>query len=201
MAGVALCAFTAHALASPPPYAVVDIGHSSIGRKTAGLQEEGLQPRGSDRHDTGYAITLGWRFTSHLAAEGTFIELGEGRYDVAVEDGGPVSNATVGVRSSGALLALAGTWPIHDRLSLEGRAGAYLGKTETRVRGVMMNPLGGRAFNSLVGSNTKAGLAVGAGAVAAFNDTWAVRVGYDYLDKAFEADAGRISLGVRFNWP
>jgi hypothetical protein len=38
-------------------------------------------------------------------------------------------------------------------------------------------------------------------AVVAIDDTWAVRAGYDYLDGAFGEDAGRISLGVRFNWP
>lgn len=199
----ALCAFSAHALAAaPPPYAVVDIGYTSIGRETAGLDDAGVQTTDSDRRDTGYAITLGWRFSPHLAAEGSFIEMGEGRYDVAVPNGGTVSNGTIRVRSSGVLLSLAGTWPLHDRLSLEGRAGAYLGKTETRLRGVMSNPLvGNQAFDNLLESDSKIGLAAGVGAVAAFSERWALRLGYDYLDSAFGADAGRISLGVRFNWP
>jgi opacity protein-like surface antigen len=203
LAGVAACVFTAPALAlPPPPYAAVEIGRTSIGLDPTGIEEAGLQPSVSDRRDTGYAITLGWRFSPHLAAEGTFAELGEGRYAVAVEDGGPVSNVTVGVRSSGVLLSLAGTWPLHDRLSLEGRAGAYFGKTETRVRGVMTSPLvGNQTFSSLLGSDSKVGLAAGIGAVTALNETWGLRVGYDYLDKAFGKDARRISLGVRFNWP
>lgn len=202
LAGVAFCAFAAPALAlPPPPYAVVDLGYSFIGLKAAGAGEAGVQSSASDRRDTGLGITLGWRFSPHLAAEATFVQLGQGEYAVAVEDAGDVSNATVGVRSSGFLLSLAGTWPIHEKLSLEGRAGAYVGKTETRLRGVMTNPLGTRAFSNLLGSDSGAGLAVGVGAVAAFNDTWAMRVGYDYLDNAFGKDAGRVSLGVRFNWP
>jgi opacity protein-like surface antigen len=200
MVGVALCAVTAQALAlPPPPYVVVDIGRSSIGLDTTELEEAGLQSSGSDRRDSGYAITLGWRFSPHLAAEAAFVDLGEG--NVAVEDGGPVSNATVAIQSTGVLLALTGAWPIHDKWSLEGRAGAYLGKTETRIRGVVTGPLGSQPINSLLGSDSKAGLAAGVGAVVAFSDAWALRLGYDYLDKAFGQDAGRASLGVRFNWP
>lgn len=203
LAGIAICAVPAAALAlPPPPYAVVEIARSAIGLDPSALQDAGLQPTISDRRDTGYAFTLGWRFSPHLAAEGTFMELGEGRFNAAVENGGPVSNVRVGVRSSGVLLSLAGTWPLTGRLSLEGRGGAYLGKTETRVRGVTSSPLvGNQTFNSLLGTNTKVGLAAGVGAVAALNDTWGIRLGYDYLDKAFGKDAQRISLGVRFNWP
>lgn len=201
-AGVALCAFTAQVSAATlPPYAVFDIGNSSIGLDTEGVEQAGGQSLGSDRRDTGYAITLGWRFSPQLAAEAAFIDLGEGSYDVAVDDGGAVSNATIGVQSTGVLLSLAGSWPFHDRWSLEGRAGAYLGKTETRVRGTVANPLGSQPFNNLLGSESRAGLAAGVGVVAAFNDTWALRVGYDYLDKAFGKDARRVSVGVRFNWP
>ncbi len=201
-AGVALSAFTARAFAlPPPPYAVVDLAHTMIGLEASDIDEEGIQSSGSDRRATGFAITLGWRFSPYLAAEGTFVELGEGKFDVAVQEGSSVSNAKIGVQSSGLLLSLAGTWPLHDKLALEGRAGAFLGKTETRASGVFAGPLGNQSFRNLLGSESKAGLAVGIGAVAALNDTWALRAGYDYLDAAFGKDAGRISLGVRFNWP
>jgi opacity protein-like surface antigen len=200
LAGVTLCAVSAQALAlPPPPYAVVDLGHSFIGLKSAGSELPGVETLDSDRRDTGFGVTLGWRFSEHLAAEGSFLELGEASYDV--EDSGTVSDATVRVRSAGLLLSVAGTWPLHDKWSLEGRAGAYLGKNETRVRGVMSGPLGGSSFNSLVGSDSKVGLAAGVGVVTSFNDTWGMRVGYDYLDKAFGKNAGRVSVGVRFNWP
>ena len=202
MVGIALCAVTVPALAlPPPPYVGFDIGRTSIGLDTAAIDEAGLQSTGSDRRDSGYAITLGWRFSPYLAAEAAFTDLGEGKYTVAVDDGGTVSNATVRVQSTGVLLALAGTWPLHEKVSLEGRAGAYLGKNETRVRGVMTGPLGSQDFNNLLGSESKAGLAAGVGAVFALNDTWALRAGYDYMDKAFGKDARRISVGVRFNWP
>jgi opacity protein-like surface antigen len=197
---VAPCAFTAQAFdLPPPPYAVVDLAYSQIGLDTAGIEEAGLQPTGSDRNDSGFAITLGWRFSPHLAAEGTFLVLGEG--NVAVQDSDSVSNAQIRMQSNGVLLALAGTWPVHDKVSLEGRAGAFLGKTETRFSGVTTGPFGNQTFSSMLGSDSKAGLAAGVGAVAAFNDIWSVRAGYDYLDGAFGKDAGRISLGVRFNWP
>jgi len=202
MVGVALCAFTSQAFAlPPPPYAVVDLGYSMIGLDTAGMAEAGLQPTGSDRRDGGFAITLGWRFSQYLGVEGSFLELGEGTSNVAIDNGGTVSNAKVGLRANGVLLSLAGTFPIHEKLSLEGRAGTFFGKTETRISGVVAGPLGNQPFSSMLGSDSKVGLAAGVGAVASFNDTWAVRAGYDYLDGAFGKDAGRVSVGVRFNWP
>jgi opacity protein-like surface antigen len=200
--GVALCAFTAQAFAlPPPPYAVVDLSYSMIGQDAAGMEEAGFEPLGSDRRDAGYAITIGWRFSQHLGVEGTFLELGEGKFNVAVPTNGSMSNAAVRLQSHGVLLSLAGTFPIHEKLSIEGRAGTFLGKTETRASGTVAGPFGNQTFSSMLGSDSKAGLAAGIGAVASFNDTWAVRAGYDYLDGAFGKDAGRISLGVRFNWP
>jgi opacity protein-like surface antigen len=202
MVGVGLCAFAGQALAlPPPPYAVVDLGYSMIGVDTAWMENTELQPLGSDRRDGSFAITLGWRFSPHLGVEGSFLELGEGTTDVSIQNGGPVSNAKVGLRSHGVLLSLAGTYPVHERLSLEGRAGTFFGKTETRISGVAAGPLGNQPFSSSMGSDSKVGLEAGIGAVASFNDAWAVRAGYDYLDGAFGKDAGRVSLGVRFNWP
>jgi opacity protein-like surface antigen len=129
---------------------------------------------------------------------GHFLDLGEARFDVEVPSGGLVSNARIRVQSFGMLVSLAGTWPINEKLSVEGRAGAYFGKTDTRASGVVSGSLG---YDNLLGSESSVGLALGVGAVAAFNDTWAVRAGYDFVDGAFEKDAQRISLGVRFNWP
>lgn len=198
----ALCGFPAQVFAlPPPPYAVVDIAYSLIGLEAADIDAGGLQPTGSDGRATGYAITLGWRFSPHVAAEATFLALGEGKLGVVVPPGSLVSNAKIGVRSSGGLFSLAGTWPVHERFSLEGRAGVFLGKTETRFSGVTAGAFGNQTFSNQVGSESSAGFAAGIGAVAGLNDTWALRAGYDYLDAAFGKDAGRISLGVRFNWP
>lgn len=195
----ALCAVTAPAFAlPPPPYAVLDISRSQAGLDASSIEEAGFQPTGRDRSATGFGITIGWRFTPHLAVEGAFLDLGEARFDIADQVSPPVSNARIGVQSSGVLLALAGTWPVHDRLSLEGRAGAYIGKTENRAKGSVTGSL---AFNNLIGSDSSTSLAVGIGAVASLSDTWALRAGYDHVDKAFGKDARRISFGVRFNWP
>lgn len=197
----ALCAFSSQSLAAAPPYAGFDIAQASIGLKASGLEDDGFQTAGSDRRDLGYAITLGWRFSPSLAAEASFMEIGEASYDVLVNNGSGLSDATVKVRSSGILFALAGTWPLLDRLALEGRAGTYIGKTETRVKALLSGQLGNQNLNQLVGSDTKLGLAAGIAAVGTINDTWSMRLGYDYIDKAYGADASRISLGVRFNWP
>lgn len=187
--------------AAPPPYAAADLAYSSIGLKASGFEGNGVQSRSSDRSDVGYALTLGWRFSPYLAAEAALLHLGEGKYDVTIQDGTDTADGTVGVRSRGALLALAASWPIDDRWSIEGRAGAYLGKTETRVSGEMTTPFGNQAFSTLIDSDSSTGVAAGAAVLAAFNETWAVRLGYDYLDEAFGENASRVSLGVRFNWP
>lgn len=52
-----------------------------------------------------------------------------------------------------------------------------------------------------LGSDSSTGFTAGAGIVAAVTDMWAVRLGYDYFDKAFNRDADRLSLALRFNWP
>ena len=196
---IVLFAIAAPAFAlPPPPYAVFDVGRTQLGLKSSDIQDAGFQPTGSDRSATGFGITLGWRFTPNLAVEGGFFDIGEGRFDIESQGIPPVSNVKLGVQASGVLLALAGTWPVHERLSLEGRAGAFIGKTETRVKS---GTGGGLGLNSLVGSESRTGLAAGIGAVASLNDTWALRAGFDYIDKAYGKDARRISLGVRFNWP
>lgn len=199
LVALALCALAPQAFAlPPPPYAVLDISRSRVGLDSTGIEEAGFQPTGRDRSATGFGITIGWRFTDHLAVEGAFLDLGEGSYDIENQLSPPVTNARIGVQSSGVLLALAGTWPVHERLSVEGRAGAFIGKTETRIRGSVTGSLG---FNNLLGTDSRTSLAAGIGAVASLNDAWALRAGYDYVDKAFGKDARRISFGVRFNWP
>jgi opacity protein-like surface antigen len=199
MAAMALCAFAPRAFAlPPPPYAVVDISRSKAGLDASSVEETGVLVTGRDRSATGFGITLGWRFTEYLAAEGGFHYLGQASF--AIEDLGtpPLSNARLTVQTSGMQLALAGNWPVHERLSLEGRAGVFFGRTETRTRAQVTGNLG---FNSLLGTESRAGLTAGVGAVAAINESWALRAGFDYYEKAFGKDARRIGLGVRFNWP
>lgn len=197
--GIGLCAIAAQASAlPPPPYAVAELAYSFIGLDASEVEDAGLEPTGRDRRATGYGITLGWRFSDHLGAEATFLDLGEARFNVADPGGGLVSNAKIGVQSYGMVISLAGTWPVNERLSLEGRAGAFIGKTETRASGFVTGNLG---YSSLLGSESSAGLAAGLGAVAAFNDRWALRAGFDYIDGAFEKDSRRIAVGIRFNWP
>lgn len=201
IAGVALGAITTSALAlPPPPYVVADMGYTRLGQKSSGFEELGPQS-GGGRNVTGFGVMAGWRFTPHLAAEGGFLELGEGKFHIDIPDGSTVLNAHVGVKSRGMVLALAGTWPVNDKLSLEGRGGAYFGKTKVRLRGEETTTFGTRKFNQRLASDSGTGLLVGLGAVYAVNETWAVRAGFDYLDKAFSKDAGRLSVGVRYNWP
>lgn len=202
LTAAAISALTTQAFAvPPPPYAVVDLSYSRFGLDTAEIEEAGIQPTERDRSATGFAVTIGWRFTPYLAAEGAFLELGEAKFDVAVPGDPSVSATRIRMRSSGVLLALAGTWPVHDKLSLEGRAGAFVGRTQTRISGMMAGPFGSRPFTNQLGSDSRTGLAGGISAVFSVDDTWALRAGYDYLDGAFGEDAGRISLGLRFNWP
>lgn len=200
--GALLGTFAAQASAqSLPPYVQLEIGKSQIGLKASDIEEPGLDLSGGDRSDLGYAITLGWRITEQLAVEGSFVQLGEGKYDIDEVDGDQITDARLKVRSRGVLFSLVGNWPLSDLVTLEGRAGIYLGKNETRVSGVLTNPLGSQSFNSLLGTDSKTGLAAGVGATFALSETWGLRAGYDYVDTAFGKDAGRVSVGVRYNWP
>ena len=200
--GTLLGAFAAQASGqSLPPYVQLEIGQAQIGLKASDIEEPGLGLSGGDRSDLGYAITLGWRFTPQLAVEGSFVQLGEGKYTIDSVDGDAITNARLKVRSRGVLLSVAGSWPLGERVTVEGRAGAYLGRNETRVSGVLTNPLGSQSFNSLLGTDSKTGLAAGVGATFALSETWGLRAGYDYIDSAFGKDASRVALAVRYNWP
>lgn len=197
-----LCAFAPRALAlPPPPYAVFEFSANRPELDAPQTATPPVRGTGRDRSTTGWGFTLGWRFTDHLAVEGSYIQLGEARFGVDIEEGSPVTSARLHVGSRGSLLAMAGTWPVHEKVSLEGRAGFYWGTTETRYKGTTASPLGQGEFNMRLDSETKLAPAVGVGAVVAFSEMWGMRVGFDYLDKAFGKDATRAAIGVRFNWP
>lgn len=195
-------AFAPAALAlPPPPYAVFDIGMSRPGLKAPSEPLVGVTDTRRDNRTTGWGITLGWRFSEHLAVEGAYLQLGEARLRATVADELDVTDARYRVATRGALVAMAGTLPVHERVALEGRAGFYWGSTETRFSGRTSGPLGDQKFNYKLDTDSKIGLAVGVGAVFGFNETWGMRVGFDFLDKALGKDAKRASVGVRFNWP
>jgi opacity protein-like surface antigen len=202
IAGLALCAVTSLAVAAPPPYVVVDIGSSRLGLKTDAIEDAGFTTRDHDEKSGGFSFTLGWRFTENIAIEGGFYELGRGRF-TAVDPGSEFGDpARIRAGSTGVMLSVAGSLPVHERVALEARVGTYISKTQISDNRVFTtNPAFGQAVRSVVGSKTQTGLAAGVGAVVSLNERWALRGGYDYLDKAFGTDAKRYSLGVRFNWP
>ncbi len=83
--------------------------------------------------------------------------------------------------SRGATLSVLGSWRINSTLSLEGRLGAYFGRS--RLHGWVEVELDSDGLEFVRGAGgADAGLLLGGAVVASLADRWALRLGYDYLD-------------------
>lgn len=191
------------------PYVQLDLGTTRFDVRKTALDEWSEVPAEAsslDKSDIGYSLAAGFRFSPYLAIEAAYLDLGRYSYRVEDEEG----TVELGFGSRGPALSVIGTWPINDTWSLEGRAGAYLGKS--KLRGwvsLALDPDDGLELEGSGGSD--AGLLLGAGIVATFSGNWAVRLGYDYIDEAaavpetelgpgVKSSAGRVSLGIRYRF-
>lgn len=188
------------------PYVTADVGMTRFNVRKARLDDWSEVPSGAsnlDRNDFGYSLAAGFRFSPHLAVEAAYLDMGRSSY--LVEDKGGV--ARLGFRSRGAAAAVLGAWPINHTLTLEGRAGLYLGKSKLKLRdSVSASP---DAWLEGTGGGNPA-LLLGTGIALSSGAHWAVRLGYDYLngnaiairnpdlDAGMDSSAGRLSLGIRY---
>lgn len=156
-----------------------------------------------DSSDMSFSLAAGYRFSRYFAVEALYVDLGEARY--TVEDEGIAVG--LGLKSRGPAVALAGVWPINPIWSLEGRIGAYFGKSSLSAS----VSDGAEAVEVGVASKSVSGVMLDAGIVAAFGGHWAVRLGYTHFDKAvamsnedlgidMDAGADRFLLGIRYSF-
>jgi len=146
----------------------------------------------------GYSLAVGFRFSSYVAAEASWLDLGRARYRL---DNG---DANLKLGSHGPVVALIGNLPLNNTFSLEGRVGMYFYNS---------HPHGdvGIVVGDGQGGADPAGV-LGASLVGALGQHWSVRLGYEYItDKAIDltnsltddslnTGAGRWLAGMRYRF-
>lgn len=156
-----------------------------------------------DKEDQGFEIAAGYQFSSYLAIEGAYVDLGNITYDVAHTvsntgiDGSDARTRVVEGRR-GPALSLVGTWPATGAIWLDAQAGAFLGRSTAKVT----YGLEGEVPSQVKYTDRETSTFFGAGMNWAIWPKTAIRLGYTRFSKdalvGHEVD--RFSLGVRVSF-
>lgn len=156
----------------------------------------------SSLDDTGdaWAIHVGYRFNSYVAAEVGYVEFGKFRYE-AVPNVAPVE-ASVRFRTNGPVLAAVGILPLGERFDLSVRGGVYF--SDTRVRQRIVDLTDDSVIVSAEDRASDKDLFVGIGAAWNINDNYGLRVDLQRYfdvgddDHTGERDVDLLTFGVVF---
>lgn len=203
---LALGSIPGQAQVAPGFYIGANVGTTSVDLDDFALDEDEVPglASGRDGSDIGYALAAGYRFSPYFAVEAAYFDLGKFSLLRAEEEDMALD---LGLVSRGPALSLLGAWPINNIWSLEGRVGAYFGKSKLKA-----SFTGGiDAADVSLDSGSHTSLLLGAGIVASFGERWAARLGYTWLDKAarisladletdWNSSGGRILLGIQYSF-
>jgi OmpA-OmpF porin, OOP family len=145
-----------------------------------------------DEH-TPWSLDVGYRFTTYLGLEASYLELGTVKFASRGTESTPFGSAPISVdlniKSRGPALALVGVLPMTNEWNLEARLGAYEGKTlseyVTTVETTASSGYDSKTSTSLLGD---------IGAAYILSPHWVVRLDYTYLNHL-----GEKILGKSFN--
>ncbi|HEY0682555.1 MAG TPA: outer membrane beta-barrel protein [Steroidobacter sp.] len=154
-----------------------------------------------DTSDSGYGFFAGYRFNTHLAVEGGYVDLGNVTYRANLTGnitGIPTTAVTnVDTESAGISVSALGVWPLSYRWEVYGRAGALFSSNDFRLfyDDIEQNPRRDQFSESDVD------LLAGVGTSFSFFEIYDVRVEYQRIfdsgDKTTgEGDNDFISLGI-----
>lgn len=128
----------AHAANTAPGlYVGADLGTSLANRHVAGIdgalgyQGVGISSGNSDKQDTTYGLTLGYRINPYLAVEGGYVNLGSMGYQANTASGSVVGSA----KSQGFTAAAVGILPLAHDVSVYGKLGLINARTDLRATG------------------------------------------------------------------
>lgn len=154
-----------------------------------------------DTSDSGYGFFAGYRFNTHFAVEGGYVDVGNVSYRANVRGnitGIPTDAVTnVDTETAGITVSALGVWPLSYRWEVYGRAGALFSSNDFRLfyDDVEQNPRRDQF------SENDVDLLAGIGTSFSFFEIYDVRLEYQRIfdagDKTTgEADTDVISLGV-----
>jgi OmpA-OmpF porin, OOP family len=134
--------------------------------------------------DAAWGATVGYRWNSYVAAEVSYVNLGEARYeaDLQIDNGSaaPLTRLETGTfESSGATLALLGMLPLSESFDLHVIGGVYFEDTRFNRPSAFEDELtGATVFGHKESRSSDKELFVGAGAAWNINPSYSVRVQY-----------------------
>lgn len=172
-------------------HAALDIGQSHFNESAVAASSK---PSGSSSiriNDTGYRVSVGYRFTPHLGFEMGYVDLGKAEDDVsyAPDPSRPAFRVADRNRfqSNGWMLSAVGTSPLGSAWSITGRVGLILSHTEYDHKDGQ--------FGSLSFDDTKRSLQSAVGGSLAWGMTQhsTLRLSVDYFPSL---DSGRASGGT-----
>lgn len=154
-----------------------------------------------DTSDNGYGFFGGYRFNTHFAVEGGYVDLGTVSYRANLRGnitGIPTDAVTnVDTETSGITVSALGVWPLSYRWEVYGRAGALFSSNNFRLfyDDVEQNPRRNRFSESDVD------LLAGVGTSFSFFEIYDVRLEYQRIFDAGDKTTGEgdndvLSLGI-----
>jgi OmpA-OmpF porin, OOP family len=189
-----------HTLSS---YRQTDISNDVVNSFAAGGYTLKLKATSLERDDSNWSAHVGYMFTPYFGLEAGYLDLGTLKYQATATETSYFGASPVAVRldisSRGPILAIPAVLPLTEAWEIDGRVGAYEGRTNTD-------------YFSRVGTGTTSGsmpetstsLLLGVGTAYAFALHWSLRVGFTYLnhleDKLFDSNFNvkLVSAGVSY---
>lgn len=163
---------------------------AAAGTATAGVLDSRL-----DRSGSGWSLVLWGMQERHVGMEVAYHKLGTMSWDgtVQVEGAGQALPVQISISSKGWSGSAVAIWAFNDRLQLEGRAGAYLGKT----RQVASFPVEGPGTVKVSDKDSQVSPMLGANLLFLANRHVAVNLGYTWFSDIAGRSLGRVTLGGR----
>lgn len=157
-----------------------------------------------DRTDIGYSFGVGFQYSDYLAAELSYVQMGEVLYtavgSVQRRDNNSTFRTRTRLRSRARGLGLTGIaiYPMGDHFALDARGGVLWGKK--KVSYTVEVQAGGFDRHSL--KDDSIGFMLGAGVNWSMSPGTAIRLGYTRLEKALYQDRSASSwvLGLKYAW-
>lgn len=155
-----------------------------------------------DQTDTGYKLTLGYRFNPNLAVEGSFADLGKFHYSYTGTGASTGESGEMDYKVRAWTLAAVGSLPLTGQFSVFGKIGAAA--TKAKLNADINAPSLG-FVGSVNDSQSRTSLLWGVGARYDFTETFGIRTEYENYGRVGNEDTGRakaslfsVGLDVRF---
>lgn len=188
-------------------YMGVDFGSARLDARAADYDSLAMQGGGGgsnvnvlesrfDRSDSGWSLVLWGIQEGHFGMELGYQKLGTMSWEgvlAAEGDGQAQLPVEIGISSRGWSGSAMAVWAFNDRVQLEGRAGAYFGKSKTFAS----FPVEGVGAVGISSKDSSISPMLGANVVFFAARHAALNLGYTWFNDVAGKNLGRLSLGAR----